>query len=210
MAFTSFLPVGMRASDQAVTLTTPLKIHTEYPLRRDPPTPPQDSPIDPRQLLDDFQHGHQLPRESKLAGTTVAVIGVGYVGLHLVMAFSKEYSVIAYDVDQARLNEVASCLKGQNVYCTSDSQKLAGATHFLVAVNTGLYHDKSVDDRALRKALDTVAHHATPQSTVVIESSVAVGTTRAILGPLMRAKGFKAGMSPEVSLKIQSIERDKY
>jgi UDP-N-acetyl-D-mannosaminuronate dehydrogenase len=42
-----------------------------------------------------------------------------------------------------------------------------------------------------------VEKHARPVSTVVIESSVAVGMTRSLVGPLMSTKGLKGGMSPE-------------
>jgi len=57
--------------------------------------------------------------------------------------------------------------------------------------------DRSIDLTYLSAAIQTVASHARPGSTVVIESSVAVGMTRELLRNLMSAKSIKAGMSPE-------------
>lgn len=129
---------------------------------------------------------------------TVAVIGVGYVGMHLVTAFASRFKVIAYDINPTRVAEVEGQLQGLPVYCTADITQLSSATHFLVAVTTVLHPDKSVDGRWLQKAIDALGSYARPGSTVVIESSVAVGMSRQLLGPIMRAKSLKGGFSPEV------------
>jgi UDP-N-acetyl-D-mannosaminuronate dehydrogenase len=61
-----------------------------------------------------------------------------------------------------------------------------------------LLPDKTIDSSYLRNALNTVGRHARPGSTVVFESSVVVGMTRQLLGPLGAARRFFVGMSPEV------------
>lgn len=130
----------------------------------------------------------------------VAVIGVGYVGEHLVSIFSREYTVIGYDISQARicqLQHTFSTAKGVSVSFTSNGRDVATATHFLISVPTLLLPDKSIDSSALREALGLVSKYARTGSVVVIESSVAVGMTRALLGPVAQAKEFAAGMSPE-------------
>lgn len=130
----------------------------------------------------------------------VAIIGVGYVGLHLVTAFSKHYNVVAFDISQKRLAAVADQLpKRGNLTLTSDKSRLAAATHFLVSVPTLLVPGTSVVDTSLvRMALDTICAHARVGSTIVIESSVAVGMTRSLLGDIVQKRHLKAGMSPEV------------
>jgi UDP-N-acetyl-D-mannosaminuronate dehydrogenase len=130
----------------------------------------------------------------------VAVIGVGYVGLHLVTGFSKHYNVIAFDLSQKRLESVAGELLPNARLClTSDPSRLASATHFLISVPTLLVSGTSVVDTSyLQSAIDTIAVHARVGATVVIESSVAVGMTRSLLGKMALKYHLKAGMSPEV------------
>lgn len=128
----------------------------------------------------------------------VAVIGVGYVGEHLVRVFSQCFHVLGYDVSEARVKELAQCFKKcQRVRFTTSARDLAEATHFLVSVPTLLHPDKTIDSSFLRNALTAVGNYARRGSVVVIESSVAVGMTREFLGPLAREKALFAGMSPE-------------
>ena len=130
----------------------------------------------------------------------VAVIGVGYVGLHLVTGFSKRYNVIAFDLSQKRLESVAGeLLPNPRLSLTSDPSRLGAATHFLVSVPTLLVPGTSVVDTSyLQSAIDTIAAHARVGATVVIESSVAVGMTRSLLAKVALKCHLKAGMSPEV------------
>ena len=128
----------------------------------------------------------------------VAVIGVGYIGTQLVAAFARHYKVIAYDVSNERLKLVAPNFLDLPVHLTSDAAQISEASHFLIAVPTVLKEDRSIDTTYLRAAIDTVGKYGKPDSTIVVESSVAVGMTRQLLVPLMISKRFKVGMSPEV------------
>lgn len=128
----------------------------------------------------------------------VAVIGVGYVGEHLVDVFASKFQVIGYDVSESRVQQLqTSRLLDPRVDFTSDATFISDATHFLISVPTLLLPDQSIDSSFLRSAIDLVSKHARRGSTVVIESSVAVGMTRELLGPTAQNKGFFAGMSPE-------------
>ncbi|KAH3953021.1 hypothetical protein HBH53_035470 [Parastagonospora nodorum] len=127
----------------------------------------------------------------------VAVVGVGYVGKHLVEEFAKHYEVIAYDVSDNRLKTLSGELKNASIRFTSRPTELAKASHILISVPTVLNSDKTIDTTYLRSAIAAVEKHVRPGSTVVIESSVAVGMTRSLVGPLMASKGLKVGMSPE-------------
>ncbi|KAL7920189.1 hypothetical protein ACQKWADRAFT_328894 [Trichoderma austrokoningii] len=128
----------------------------------------------------------------------VAVIGVGYVGEHLTEVFSRCFNVLGYDVSTTRVRDLAARYYGNNkVRITSEAKDLSAASHFLISVPTLLKEDKTVDTSYLRSALATVEEHAAPGCTVVIESSVAVGMTRDLLGPIAKRKGLFAGMSPE-------------
>ncbi|KAK8150878.1 hypothetical protein G3M48_004555 [Beauveria asiatica] len=127
---------------------------------------------------------------------TVAVIGVGYVGEHLVNVFTGHCPVIGFDVSASRIQKLQLENRSAARF-TSKASDIAPATHFLIAVPTLLLPDQQVDSSYLRQAIAVVARHARPGSTVVIESSVAVGMTRALLGPAAAAKSLFAGMSPE-------------
>ncbi|KAM5351095.1 hypothetical protein ACJ41O_003818 [Fusarium nematophilum] len=128
----------------------------------------------------------------------VAVIGVGYVGEHLVNVFSNNYNVLGYDVSEARAQQLSQKQPaGSRVRFTSNASDLGDATHFLISVPTLLLPDKTIDSSYLRSALSAVGLYARRGAVVVIESSVAVGMTRELLGPLAKERGFFAGMSPE-------------
>lgn len=140
----------------------------------------------------------QIQSITPLDTPTVAVIGVGYVGLHLVENFSRKYNIIAFDVSEERVKTLSTELAHlESVSVTSDATHLSNATHFLVSVPTLLLADKTVDTSYLQSAISLLWKHARPGATVVIESSVAVGMTRQLLTPLIQARGVKGGMSPE-------------
>lgn len=129
----------------------------------------------------------------------VAVIGVGYVGTHLVETFSRMYDVIGFDVSEQRVKDIRKDFAlNQRANITSDPAELAEATHYLVSVPTLLLPNKAIDTSYLRNALSTVSFYLRPGATIVIESSVAVGMTRELVGSLASEKGCFVGMSPEV------------
>lgn len=160
-----------------------------------PLTPPPDdnSPLD----WSSASRSQRGSLSSAEPNPLVAVIGVGYVGTHLVEAFADQYNVLAFDVSEKRLSEVAGQLKGKPIRFTSNAADLRDASHFLISVPTVLNEDKTIDTTYLRSAVSTVEQYARPGSTVIMESSVAVGMTRELLGPLVTSKGLKVGMSPE-------------
>ncbi|KIL85431.1 hypothetical protein FAVG1_11388 [Fusarium avenaceum] len=128
----------------------------------------------------------------------VAVVGVGYVGTHLVSSFSSRYQVIGFDVSEGRINDLRQEFKGNmNVQFSRTQNDLVSATHFLISVPTLLRPDRTIDSSYLRDALKMVCQVARRGSTIVIESSVAVGMTRELVGPIAKRLGLFAGMSPE-------------
>ncbi|KAI1024222.1 hypothetical protein LB504_005104 [Fusarium proliferatum] len=130
----------------------------------------------------------------------VAVIGVGFVGTGLVDSFSSysKYEIMGFDISEDRLEFLRGEFSARpNVSLTSNESDLGKATHFLISVPTLLRSDRTIDLSYLRSALRRVEQWARPGCTVVIESSVSVGLTRELLGPIAKAKGLFAGMSPE-------------
>jgi nucleotide sugar dehydrogenase len=129
--------------------------------------------------------------------TRVCIIGVGYVGEHLVEVFSRGYEVIGYDVSAKRVREMQlRFADNDNVTIQSTLDGLSKCNLFCISVPTLLKNDNSIDSSYVEAAAQTVAKVAQPGATIVMESSVSVGMTRTLLGGL-RDKGFFVGFSPE-------------
>lgn len=139
----------------------------------------------------------------------VAIIGVGYVGEHLMEVFSSAFKIIGYDVSASRVDRLRlKHSQKENVTFSNDERDLADASHFLVCVPTTLGLNGQVDSSHVRSAIDMLQRYATNESIVVIESTVAVGMTRELLGPLAASRGILAGMSPEVGNHSSRRERE--
>lgn len=126
----------------------------------------------------------------------VCIVGVGYVGEHLFREFSHAHPTIGFDISERRIKELQGKYAGdKHVTLTTDEAALSEAQHYLISVPTLIKDDLSVDVSHLKSALSTVFRHARPGNTIVIESSVSVGTTRQLFQPVQHL--FHCGMSPE-------------
>lgn len=210
-SFATGLPIDVKKSSAIsvlkIPVSAPLTLISEdkdftLTVRVVEPSPPQSPPPKSNNYFPIHQISHEHDRPRPYLPTVepqpvVAVIGVGYIGTHLVEAFAHHYNVIAFDLSNKRLSEVASQLASLPIEFTSNAPDIRRASHFLISVPTLLNTDKTIDTTYLRCAISTVEQHARPGSTIVIEFSVAVGMTRALVGPLMLTKSFLVGMSPE-------------
>ncbi len=146
----------------------------------------------------------------------IAVIGLGYVGLPIALAFARRFpNTIGFDLNAERVNSIArgedathevdtQSLSATTLEVTSDPRALAGATFFVVAVPTPIDGSHSPDLRALYRASEIVGAALRPGGIVVFESTVYPGVTEDLCGPalerasgLVRGVDFKLGYSPE-------------
>ncbi len=145
----------------------------------------------------------------------IAVIGLGYVGLPLAMAFAKKWPVIGFDVSSERIKEIragrdrtgeveASALATAGIEFTDEPGRLERANFFIVAVPTPVDRAHQPDLSRLIRASETVGSHLRPGSMVVYESTVYPGVTEEVCVPVLeRVSGlrcgpeFKVGYSPE-------------
>ncbi|MDR0181668.1 nucleotide sugar dehydrogenase [Lysobacter arvi] len=146
----------------------------------------------------------------------LAVIGLGYVGLPLAVAFGRLHDVIGYDVDDARV--VALCegwdgngeTRAEELAATprlrfvTDASQLRDCNVFIVTVPTPVDEHKRPDFRPLIEASRTIGGVLKKGDTVIYESTVYPGATEEICVPeLERASGlrfnqdFFVGYSPE-------------
>lgn len=145
----------------------------------------------------------------------ISVIGLGYVGLPLAVAFARKANVIGYDVNEKKINlykksidptnEVGSeAIKQTTVEFTSDETRLREAKFHIVAVPTPINLDKTPDLTPVESASATVGRNLTEGSIVVYESTVYPGVTEDICIPILEKESglkcgtdFKVGYSPE-------------
>jgi UDP-N-acetyl-D-galactosamine dehydrogenase len=146
----------------------------------------------------------------------IAVIGLGYVGLPIALAFARRFpNTVGFDLNAERVaslragrdetHEVDEGLLAQTTLeITSDPAALRNANFFVVAVPTPIDAEHRPDLTALMSASSTVGAFMRPGSAVVYESTVYPGVTEDICGPalekasgMVRGEGFKLGYSPE-------------
>ena len=146
----------------------------------------------------------------------IALIGLGYVGLPLALAFGRELDTLGFDIDAQRVAELAAgrdrtleCAPAELAAATylrysSDVADLGDRDVFVVTVPTPVDEAQRPDLRPLVAASETVGRALRPGAVVVYESTVYPGTTEEICVPVLeRVSGlrfnadFFCGYSPE-------------
>ncbi len=157
---------------------------------------------------------------------TVAVVGLGYVGLPLAVAFGASRRTLGFDLNEAKLDsyrggvdpsgEVATGAMeaAVSLQYTAKPEDLAAADIIVVVVPTPIDQAKRPDLRPLEAACRTVARHMTAGTTVIFESTVYPGCTEEVCVPILEqdsglvwsgrsgnddvsGDGFNVGYSPE-------------
>ncbi|MDQ4004328.1 MAG: nucleotide sugar dehydrogenase, partial [Actinomycetota bacterium] len=146
---------------------------------------------------------------------TVSVIGLGYVGLQVALAFGRTYRTVGFDVNADRIRELESGfdrthevaperLKASDVLFTDKVEDLRRANFHVVAVPTPIDVANQPDLSPLLRTSKTVGKALKPGDIVVYESTVYPGATEEECVPILeRASGlkcgaaFKVGYSPE-------------
>jgi UDP-N-acetyl-D-galactosamine dehydrogenase len=146
---------------------------------------------------------------------TLAVVGLGYVGLPIALEFAKKIKVIGFDINAKRVEmmqnkvdpskELASSdFDGADISFTHDINDLKVATFFIIAVPTPIDDSKMPDLKPLLGASSTVGQVLKKGDYVVYESTVYPGCTEEDCIPVLEEKSglkfrddFKVGYSPE-------------
>lgn len=145
----------------------------------------------------------------------VAVVGLGYVGLPIAVAFGKRGSVIGFDINKTKIDELRrgfdrtgevseADLKSARIQFTSEPADLKTADFIIVAVPTPINEALQPDLTALRKSSELIGANLSPGSIVVFESTVYPGATEEVCQPILEKTSglkcgvdFKIGYSPE-------------
>lgn len=146
---------------------------------------------------------------------SIAVIGLGYVGMPLALALARHFRVTGFDVNARRIADLKDGydsnrevekedLIGTSCRFTADESDLDGHTLFIVTVPTPIDNDNNPDLFLVRKASETVAAHLRRGAVVVYESTVYPGVTEDVCGPILEngsgltlGQDFWLGYSPE-------------
>jgi UDP-N-acetyl-D-galactosamine dehydrogenase len=146
----------------------------------------------------------------------LAVVGLGYVGLPLAVEFGKQRSVLGFDINARRIDELRAGrdhtleVSGQelgeasHLRFSSDPAELASANVFIVTVPTPIDEYKQPDLTPLERASELIGRILKRGDTVIYESTVYPGATEEVCVPVLeRVSGLKfnvdfyAGYSPE-------------
>ena len=126
----------------------------------------------------------------------VCVIGVGYVGEHLVDTFKNGYRVVGVDLNEKRIKYLNTHFRQyKQIKLQSTYDRLEDCEVFLISVPT-LVKNGNIDMSYLYSVKNSIKDILKPGALVVVESSVYVGATREIFGEF-RDKGVFVGFSPE-------------
>jgi len=151
-----------------------------------------------------------------LTRSKVAVIGLGYVGLPLAVELGRRYSVVGYDVNPSRINELTAgkdstlevtseqLAAATGLIYTDDSSLLGDCKTFIITVPTPIDVANRPDLTLLKKATETVGKYLKTGGVVIYESTVYPGATEEVCVPILEEqsglrfnKDFYCGYSPE-------------
>ena len=145
----------------------------------------------------------------------ISLVGLGYVGMPIAVAFARKVKVVGFDLNSAKIdlykngidptNEVGNeVIKNTKVEFTSDASKLKEAKFHIVAVPTPVNDDHTPDLTPVEGASRILGQNLTKGSIVVFESTVYPGVTEDVCVPILEKESglkcgidFKIGYSPE-------------
>ena len=152
---------------------------------------------------------------TKTINYDIAIIGAGYVGLDLAVAFSKKYSIIIYDISKNRVKELNKGLDSnkqhkskdflnKNLFFTNNVDLIKDLNFYIVTVPTPITNLKKPDLTMLINASKLIGRSIKKKSIVVFESTTFPGCTEEICAPIIERysklkyqKDFDLAYSPE-------------
>jgi len=148
--------------------------------------------------------------------TTIAIVGLGYVGLPLAVEFGKQIKTIGFDIDCSRIKALQSgydktlevdeneLKEAAKLSYTSNDDDIAVANVYIVTVPTPIDKHKNPDLSPLQKASELIGRYLSAGDIVIYESTVYPGATEEVCVPLLAEfsglefnREFFVGYSPE-------------
>ena len=127
----------------------------------------------------------------------LSIIGLGYVGLPLAMAFEKHYSVVGYDVLKERISQLKigkdknnefsknEILSSKNLKLTDNISDTKNSEIFIITVPTPIFKNNLPNLNYLKKACEQVGKNINKNSIIIFESTVYPGCTEDFCVPII-------------------------
>lgn len=148
---------------------------------------------------------------------SIAVVGLGYVGLPIAVAFGKQGPVVGFDINKTKIDELrrgvdrtgevsSADLKASQVQYTWEPAELKAADFIIVAVPTPINEALQPDFTALQKSSELIGSNLAPGAIVVYESTVYPGATEEVCLPILeKMSGMKAGVDFKIGYSPERI-----
>lgn len=139
-------------------------------------------------------------RERAISTDVIAIVGLGYVGLPLAVAFGARQPTIGFDLNEAKIEQIRAgkdpsgevdgdaLNSARLLELSSDPESLSKANVIIVVVPTPIDRAKRPDLTPLQRASSTVGEYMQAGTTVVFESTVYPGCTEEVCVPILEAK----------------------
>ena len=152
----------------------------------------------------------------------IGIIGLGYTGLPLAIAFAKRFNVVGYDINEKTVDYLLggkshildvgdSDLKqylNESFYPTTDHKELEKCDFIIICVPTPLTAEKEPDLRYIKSACETITRilRLRRGQFVILESTTYPGTTEEVVIPILERGGLKAGVDFGVAYSPERID----
>ena len=145
----------------------------------------------------------------------ISVIGLGYVGLPLALAFGKKYETIGFDINSSRVKELLNGVDKNNeikkkiilskkLKLTNNKNNLTNTNIFIITVPTPIYKNKTPNLTLIKEATKLISKYINHKNIIIYESTVYPGVTEEICGQIISSvtgyelnTDFFLGYSPE-------------
>ncbi len=156
-----------------------------------------------------------------MSNMKVGIIGLGYVGLPLAVAFAEaSVDVVGLDVDHRVVDSIAAgessiedvssarlaALVGERIEVTTDHRRFTGCDAVVICVPTPLAHQREPDLAYVDSAARSLAAVLRKGQLVVLESTTYPGTTRERLLPILEESGMRGGTDFHVAFSPERID----
>jgi UDP-N-acetyl-D-galactosamine dehydrogenase len=156
-------------------------------------------------------------KRERRGSRSIAVVGLGYVGLPIAVAFGKQAPVVGFDINKEKIDELrrgidrtgevsTEDLRASQISYTSEPVDLKAADFIIVAVPTPINEALQPDLTALQRASELIGRNLSPGAIVIYESTVYPGATEEVCLPILEQfSGMKAGVEFKIGYSPERI-----
>lgn len=161
----------------------------------------------------------ELMQKIKNKDAVLGIIGLGYVGLPLAMAFAKKFHVVGYELNDNIVNslltskshindideDLQSCLN-KTFFPTNNYKALEKCDFLIICVPTPLTHEKEPDLTYIKNACETISKILRKGQFVILESTTYPGTTEEFVKPILEQNQLVAGIDFGLAYSPERID----